>query len=382
MRYFWSSCWICCSVMFWSSVWFSNSRLYVFVSVNTGNSASMPYYTSYNYLIITLSAVVLIRNGETLEKTSKLDTIIVDKTGTITKGKLEIIDIQSFSQYTTNQILQLAAETEKCSEHPFAKAITAEALKKGLEITPIGNFEHHPGLGVRISSNDINIITGNMRLMQTYAVQIPPEAEEYLIKQDKGTVVFVAKQQTLLGAIRLSDQPRENVKSAITKVKENGIRHVIMLTGDNKKVADEIAAACNIDKVISELMPADKVDKIRDFKKQGLTVAMVGDGVNDAPALAQADVGVAMGLSGTEVAIETAGVVLVSDDLAKLSRILKIGKTTMLIIKQNIGFALVVNIIGIVLSSQGLISPLMASIIHESNALIVIANSLRLLRVK
>jgi cation-transporting P-type ATPase C len=195
-------------------------------------------------------------------------------------------------------------------------------------------------------------------------------------------VVFVAKQQLILGAISLSDKPRENVKNVLAQTKANGIKQIVMLTGDNKNVANAIATACGVDAVISELMPADKVDKIKSFKTQGLTVAMVGDGINDAPALAQADVGIAMGLSGTDIAIETAGAVLLSDDLSKLAQLLKIGKKTMSIIKQNITFAIAVNIIGIVLSSQGLISPLMASIIHESNALIVMANSLRLLKVK
>ena len=326
---------------------------------------------------------ILIRNGEVLEKMSKVDTLIVDKTGTITKGKLDLIDIQSFSTYTSDQILQFAAETEKYSEHPFAKAITDAAIQKRLLLSScIDNFEHHPGLGVCINSSNGNIITGNMRLMQKYNVQIPLQAHEYLIRQAKYTVIFVAKQQILLGALSLSDQPRENAKNAIAQIKENGVKKVIMLTGDNKTVTDDIASICDIDQAIAELMPVDKVNKIVALKSQGSTVAMIGDGVNDAPALAQADIGVAMGLSGTEIAIETADIVLVSDDLSNLSKMLKIGKTTLSIIKQNIVFAIAVNIIGIALSSQGLISPLMASIIHESNALIVMFNSLRLLKVK
>ncbi|MDR2700784.1 MAG: cation-translocating P-type ATPase [Nitrososphaerota archaeon] len=327
---------------------------------------------------------ILIRNGETLEKMSKIDVLVMDKTGTITKGALEVIDIQSFSQqYSSEEILQFAAEAEKCSEHPFAKAIIDEALKKGLNITRLDGFEHHPGLGVSINNNETNIIVGNTRLMQKYAVQITPEAQKYIVtKQDQNTVVLIAKQQLLLGAISLSDQPRENMKNIVAQIKENGVKQIIMLTGDNKNVANTVATTCNIDKVIAELMPTDKVNKIKNFKNQNLTVAMVGDGINDAPALAQADIGIAMGLSGTEVAIETAGAVLVTDDLSKLSQLLKIGKTTMSIIKQNIVFAIAVNIIGIALSSQGLISPLAASIIHESNALIVMINSFRLLRVK
>jgi Cd2+/Zn2+-exporting ATPase len=324
---------------------------------------------------------ILIRNGETLEKTSKIDTLIVDKTGTITKGKLEITDIQSFSKYTQDQILQFVAESEKCSEHPFAKTIIETALKKGLTISHPDNFNHHPGLGVCTTNNDgTTTITGNTRLMQKYNIQITPKAHEYLAKQNKYTVIFVAKQQTILGAISLADQPRENAKNALTQVKKNGIKQIIMLTGDNQTVTNEIASICAIDKAIAELMPADKANIIQTLKNQGSTVAMIGDGINDAPALANADIGIAMGLSGTEAAIETADIVLVTDDLSKLSKMLKIGKTTMTIIKQNITFAIAVNIIGIALASQGLISPLMASIIHESNALIVMANSLRLLK--
>jgi len=330
---------------------------------------------------------ILIRNGETLEKTSKIDTLIVDKTGTITKGQLEIADIQSFHpKYTPNQILQLAAETEKCSEHPFAKAITKTAQQKGLQIPHPDNFEHHPGLGVCITNNNDGtpIITGNTRLMQKYNVQITPNAQNYLTNhENKNTVILIAKQQTLLGAISLSDQPRENAKHTLTQLKkENGIKQIIMLTGDNKHVTNNIASLCAIDKAIAELMPADKAHKIQTLKNQGSTVAMIGDGINDAPALAQADIGIAMGLSGTEIAIETADIVLVTDDLSNLPKLLKIGKTTMTIIKQNITFALAINIIGIALSSQGLITPLMASIIHESNALIVMANSLRLLKIR
>jgi Cd2+/Zn2+-exporting ATPase len=325
---------------------------------------------------------ILIRNGETLEKISKVDTIVVDKTGTITKGDLDVMDIKSFSSYTSEQILQFAAQAEKCSEHPFAKAIIEQSLQEGFNVSHPDNFEHHPGLGVCINSNETTIIVGNERLMQKYAIQIPPEAQKYLTIQNQCTVVFVAKQQTLLGTISLADQPRKNVKTILTQIKQNGIKQILMLTGDNKNISNTIANACGIDQVIPELMPADKANKIKHLKNEGLTVAMVGDGINDAPALAQADVGVAMGLSGTEAAIETAGVVLVSDDLTKLSQMLKIGKTTMTIIKQNIAFAIAINIIGIILSSQGLIPPMTASIIHESNALIVMANSLRLLRLK
>ncbi|MDR0492511.1 MAG: cation-translocating P-type ATPase [Nitrososphaerota archaeon] len=325
---------------------------------------------------------ILIRNGETIEKMSKVKVLVLDKTGTITKGKLEVTDIQSFSQYTPDQILQFAAIAEKCSEHPFAKAILEQALKKGLDVAHPEYFEHHPGLGVCITNNGSRVVTGNERLMQKYAIQLTQDIQNYMISQNRSTVVFVAKEGVLLGAITLADQPRENIKEILAEVKQTGVKQIVMLTGDNKNVAQAVAENCAIDEATSDLMPADKVNKIRNLRARGVTVAMVGDGINDAPALAQADVGIAMGLAGTEATIETAGIVLTSDDLSKLPQMFKIGKTTMTVIKQNIAFALSVNIVGIILSSQGMISPLVASVIHESNALIVMANSLRLLRIK
>ncbi|MDR0470404.1 MAG: cation-translocating P-type ATPase [Nitrososphaerota archaeon] len=325
---------------------------------------------------------ILIRNGETLEKMSKVKVLVVDKTGTITKGKLEVTNITSFSQYTADQILQFAAASEKCSEHPFAKAILEQAIKKGMDISHPEYFEHHPGLGVCITNNGSAIVTGNKQLMQKCSIQLTQDVQDYMINQDRSTVVLVAKEKELIGAITLTDQPRENIKAILSEVKQTGVKQVIMLTGDNKSVAQAVAENCAIDETAADLMPTDKVNKIRNLKEKGLTVAMVGDGINDAPALAEADVGIAMGLAGTEATIETAGIVLTSDDLSRLPQMFKIGKTTMTIIKQNIAFALAVNIVGIALSSQGLITPLAAAIIHESNALIVMANSLRLLRVK
>ncbi|MDR1993568.1 MAG: cation-translocating P-type ATPase [Nitrososphaerota archaeon] len=325
---------------------------------------------------------ILIRNGETLEKLSAVRVLVVDKTGTITKGILEVREVKSFSQYSPDQILQFAAGAEKCSEHPFARAILDQAGKKGLISTYPEHFEHHPGLGVYIIDSGSSIVTGNERLMQKYAIPLTQQMHDFMIGQDSSTVVFVAKDEVLLGAITLVDQLRANIKEILSEVKQSGIKQIIMLTGDNKTVTQEIAKSCAIDDASSDLMPIDKVNKIRMLRAQGLRVAMVGDGINDAPALVEADVGIAMGLSGTEVSIETAGIVLPMDDLSRLPQMFKIGKVTMSVIKQNIAFALAVNIIGIVLSSQGMISPLIAAIIHESNALIVMINSLRLLRVK
>jgi len=323
---------------------------------------------------------ILIRNGEALEKISRVDTVVLDKTGTLTKGNLEVTGIKSFSAYTPNKILQLAAIAEKCSEHPFAKAILKKAQQEKLTIPDPECFEHYPGLGVRSDNGSATVTCGNLSFLQKFMIQMASDVHDYVNIQEKCAVVLVAKGETLIGAISLADQLRDNIKDTVTAVKETGVKQVLMLTGDNKNVAQAVAEASKIDQVAFDMMPADKAQKIRQLKNKGFTVAMVGDGVNDAPALAEADIGVAMGLSGTEVAIETAGVVLVLDDLTRLPQLLKIGKQTLTVIKQNIVFALVINIIGIALSSQGMISPMAASIIHESNALIVMLNSLRLLR--
>jgi Cd2+/Zn2+-exporting ATPase len=325
---------------------------------------------------------ILIRNGETLEKSAKVDMLVVDKTGTVTNGKLKVTEVKSFSQYSPKEILQFAATSEKCSEHPYARAILEKAITEGVDVSHPECFEHHPGLGVYASSKGSTIVTGNGRLMQKYSVQVTEEIQSYVTKQDSCTVVLVAKEHTLLGTISMADQPRENVGEILAEMKNAGVNRIVMLTGDKREVALNVAASCGVDEVVSDLMPEDKAHQIRDYKTHGSTVAMVGDGVNDAPALAESDVGVAMGVSGTEATIETAGIVLASDDLSKLPKAFKIGKATMAVIKQNIAFALAVNIIGVVLSSQGLVSPLAASVIHESNALIVMLNSLRLLRVK
>ena len=325
---------------------------------------------------------IIIRNGETLEKLSKVDMLIVDKTGTITRGELEVVGIKSFGKHTTDEILQFAARVEKCSEHPFAKAILKKALQQQLVVGDSECFEHYPGLGVRIENGVSSIIVGNERLLKQYYILLTREQREYFGEQANLTVVLVAKGKTVVGAIRLADRPRENINDILAKTKENGVKEIMMLTGDNDNVARAVAKASGIDESFSNMMPADKVDQIQKLRNQGHTVAMIGDGVNDAPALTAANVGIAMGVSGTEVAIETAGIVLAQDNLQRLPQLLQIGKKTMSIIKQNIAFALAINVIGIVLSTQGLITPLIGSAIHESNALIVMMNSLRLLWVK
>lgn len=325
---------------------------------------------------------ILIRNGESLEKLAKADILVLDKTGTLTEGKLEVKEIKSFSSNSYSDVLQSAATAEKCSEHPLARAILAKAKQENVSPIDPDRFEHHPGLGVHaIGSSEITV--GNQQLMLQYQVPLTDEVKDYLTQHSSiNTVVLVAKDHAVIGALSLADNSRPEAKTAIVQTKQYGIKTTIMLTGDNNKVATAIAKACSVDQVVSDTLPADKMKRITELKEQGHTVAMVGDGVNDAPALAEADIGIAMGLSGTAVAMETAGITLATDDLSKLPQLLRISKRTLTVIKQNLAFALIINAIGIALSAIGLLQPLFAAAIHEGSSLLVLLNALRLLRVK
>ena len=238
-----------------------------------------------------------------------------------------------------------------------------------------------PGLGVRAETRDGVILVGNEKLLARNGVKLTKEIVEYSSSVESNrTLIYVAKGKKLLGAIEVADTIRGDLVGTFKDVKKY-VKKTIMLTGDNESVAKIIGEKVGVDEVFFNLLPEQKVEKIKELKAQGYKVAMIGDGVNDAPALATSDVGIAMGLRGTDVAIETAGIVLATDDLKRIPKLFKIGSSTMTVIKQNLVFAMAVNVIGIGLSVTGILPPLVASIIHESNAMIVMLNSLRLLRV-
>jgi P-type E1-E2 ATPase len=233
-----------------------------------------------------------------------------------------------------------------------------------------------------VQGTDCHIAVGNEKMMEKHSIVISDEIKALMTQGSLGqSVIYVAKDDEIIGSVLVSDTLRKDSESIMKKVKSNGIKKTVLLTGDNPQAANHVAEHVGIDEVASNQLPDEKVNRIRELKKEGYTVAMVGDGINDAPALAEADVGIAMGLSGTDVAIETAGVTLATDNLDRIPKLLRISKATIKIIKQNIAFAMLVNLVGITLSIQGIIPPLLASMIHESNALIVMINALRLLRV-
>ena len=323
---------------------------------------------------------ILIRNGESLERLSSIDILALDKTGTITTGRPEVVAIKGFN-VEESVVLGVAATAEKRSEHPLALAILQKAEDDGISLDEPQGIVMEPGLGVRSDTKEGIILIGNEKLLSRNGVELTKEAFEYSSSVESNrTLIYVARGKRLLGAIEVADTVRGDLGGTFKEAKRY-VKKTIMLTGDNESVAKTIGEQVGVDEVFFNLLPEQKVEKIKALKAQGYKVAMIGDGVNDAPALATSDVGIAMGLRGTDIAIETAGVVLATDDLRRIPKLLRIGSSTMTVIKQNLVFAMAVNVIGIGLSINGIIPPLVASIIHESNALIVMLNSLRLLGV-
>lgn len=326
---------------------------------------------------------ILVRNGESLQKLSKVDTIVMDKTGTLTLGQLEVAEVRCFNGASEDDVLSLAAAAERYSEHPLARAVLKKAESLGLEPVACSEFQVVPGLGICVTHDKVKLIVGNEKLLKEKGVVISEEAKAYVEREGvTQSTIFVAKDDNVIGALLISDTLRDDVVEVIAEARKNGARKIIMLTGDRKEVAETVGKRIGVDEVISDLLPSEKVNYVKRLEQDGRVVLMVGDGINDAPALATADVGVAMGLTGTDVAVETAGITLAANRLEGIPKLLRIGKETMRIVKLNIVFALVVNAIGIVLATLGVVTPLSASIIHESNALLVMFNSLRLLRVK
>jgi Cd2+/Zn2+-exporting ATPase len=323
---------------------------------------------------------ILVRGGPSLEGIGKVDIVVVDKTGTLTKGSPAVVDIKALNGRSMEEIVKLAAVAEKFSEHAIARAILEKAEGFGLNVEDPDDFEVLIGRGVVTKLGDKRIAVGNSRLLEEDNIVLEEPLKEYLTQQEVNgrTSVLVTVDSELAGIISVADTLREDVASDINEMRGNGVKRVVMLTGDNRFIAEMISKQASIDETRAELLPEEKVEYIKSYQSQGHKVAMIGDGINDAPALTAADVGIAMGIAGTDVTIETAGIVLTTDDLGKVSKIIGLSRKTLKLIKQNVVFSLVVNFLGILLSTQGVINPVVASIIHESSALIVVFNSLRL----
>ena len=325
---------------------------------------------------------ILVKDAATLETLHKANVVVVDKTGTITKGKPELTKVEILGNKNEKEIISILATLESKSEHPIAHAIVNYAKEKNIEIKSVNNFEIIKGKGLKGTIDDTEYFAGNLKIISDLNIPYNTQSLEQETRQGK-TPVLLANKNTLLGIIFVADPIKpeaiETVK-ALHKLKKK----VVMLSGDDKNTAEYIAKIVGIDKVFAEVMPEDKLNIIKDLQTKGDIVVMVGDGVNDAPALAQADVGVAMG-TGTDVAIESAGITLLGGDISKLVKAVKLSKMTMNGIKQNLFWAFIYNIVGIPLAGGAfypvfgwLLSPVFAGFAMAISSVSVVSNSLRI----
>jgi Cu+-exporting ATPase len=338
---------------------------------------------------------ILFKNSEALETANKLDTIVLDKTGTITMGKPAVADLlpNKPRSDTAENLLQLAASVEKGSEHPLGKAIVNEAKTRKLELFNIEDFKASGGFGVQAIVNGSPVMVGKPGWFQELGIDITAVDDKIHELQSQGkTVMVVVEDGALCGLVSVSDTLKPESKDAIQELHDQHLK-VVMLTGDNQETAQTIASQVNIDDILAEVRPEEKSSKVKDLQEAGEKVGMVGDGINDAPALAQADVGLAIG-TGTDVAIETAGVILSSGSLSGVPRAIRLSRATMNTIKQNLFWAFGYNVIlipiaaGILYPFESLptmlrqLHPILAALAMAFSSVSVVSNSLRLYRAK
>ena len=331
---------------------------------------------------------ILIKSGTALEMAHQVDAVVLDKTGTLTQGQPQVTDVLPLTGWTPDQLLALAAAAEVNSEHPLGQAIVASARERELALPEVTDFQSLTGSGIQVRLDQATYYLGNRRLMQEQGLDLG-QAEDQAAALAAGgkTPIYVANEHELLGLIAVADPLKETSPEAVRRLKAMGLQ-VIMLTGDNAKTAQALAAEAGIDQVISDVLPADKAQVVADLQAKGLKVAMVGDGINDAPALAQADVGLAIG-RGTDVAIESADMVLMGSDLTSVATAIKLSQATIRNIKENLFWAFAYNVLGIpvamgVLHLFGgpLLNPMLAGAAMSFSSVSVIVNALRLRRFK
>ncbi len=331
---------------------------------------------------------ILIKSGGALELTHKIQTIVFDKTGTITEGKPEVTDVIFFQGFQRERLLQLAASAEKGSEHPLADAIVRGAQKEDIELLAGSDFEAIPGQGIRVTIESRRVFIGNVKLMEEQGIEAKDaNAEADRLAEEGKTPMYVAVDQTLAGLIAVADVVKSNSAKAISKLNAMGIE-VVMITGDNSRTAQAIATQVGITRVLAEVLPQDKSNEVKKLQAGGKIVAMVGDGINDAPALAQADIGIAIG-SGTDVAMESADIVLMHSDLMDVPTAIKLSKDTIRNIKQNLFWAFAYNVTGIPVAAGvlflfggPLLTPMFAAAAMSLSSVSVLSNALRLKRFK
>jgi Cu+-exporting ATPase len=330
---------------------------------------------------------VLIKNAEALERMEKVDTLVVDKTGTLTEGKPSVVGIRTVDGTAESELLRLAASLERSSEHPLADAIVRAADGRGIPLVQPSSFDSPVGKGVIGAVEGRTLVIGSQKIMAEAGIEIASlSAAADDMRKDGATAIFVAVDGTAAGIIAIADPIKSTTPAAIKALRETGVR-VVMLTGDNRTTAAAVARKLGIDEVEAEVLPGDKSQVVERLRAQGRVVAMAGDGVNDAPALAAADVGIAMG-TGTDVAMESAGVTLLKGDLTGIVRARHLSAATMANIRQNLFFAFIYNAAGVPVAAGVLypifgilLSPIIAAAAMALSSVSVIGNALRLNRV-
>lgn len=318
---------------------------------------------------------ILIKSGEYLERACKIDSVVFDKTGTLTEGKPVVKSVENYSDINEDEMLKIFSSLENASQHPLGEAVVNYCKEKGIETVEVSNFNSLTGMGVSGTINEAKYFIGNKKLMDEKNISYSLEDIEML--QEKGeTPLMLFDEKKLLGIISVADEVKESSKWAIEKLHEMGIE-IYMITGDSKRAANAIGKSLGIEGVFAEVLPQDKSDKIKEIKSDGKVVAMVGDGINDAPALAEADIGFAIG-TGTDVAIEASDITIINGDIYSVVKAIELSKRTMRTIKQNLFWAFFYNVIGIPIAALGFLNPMIAGAAMAFSSVSVVTNSLRL----
>nr|VTP02352.1 putative copper-exporting P-type ATPase V [Mycobacterium riyadhense] len=326
---------------------------------------------------------ILIKGGSHLEQAGRVDAIVFDKTGTLTVGRPVVTNIVAMHKdWEPEQVLAYAASSEIHSRHPLAEAVIRSTEERHISIPPHEECEVLVGLGMRTWADGRTLLLGSPSLLRSEKVKVSKKASEWVdkLRAQAETPLLLAVDGTLVGLISLRDEVRPEAAEVLNKLRANGIRRIVMLTGDHPDIAKVVAEELGIDEWRAEVMPEDKLEVVRELQDEGYVVGMVGDGINDAPALAAADIGIAMGLAGTDVAVETADVALANDDLNRLLDVRDLGARAVDVIRENYGMSIAVNAAGLLIGAGGALSPVLAAILHNASSVAVVANSSRLIR--